>query len=262
MAEEFSAPDANSRIDTTVGKALALFEILSEADTPLGISAISRLMNLQKSNVHRLLNTLIYLGYAKQDADTKRYFPSLKVWEIGLKVVKRDFLRVVGHRFLVDLSKSNSDPAFLSILSGTDILYIDTVDSSMFPKVAPTGSRTPAVFPASGKAILAFQDDPESHLDRILAALPQTRRVDRSALLLELEDVRRNGYASSFSGWREGLNAVAAPIFRSAGPPVAAIGLGGSAERMTKRRMRQVAGSVIEAASGIAELVPLYNPGY
>jgi IclR family transcriptional regulator, KDG regulon repressor len=251
-----SAP-ARIRVDSTVTKALLLFETLAASDLPMGVSAIGEALDLQKSNVHRLLHTLMLMGYVQQDPDTKRYTATLKVWEIGSNLLRRNALRVVARPVLVELSRNTSEAAFLSVLSGTDMVYLDTVDSPLVPALAPTGSRAPAVFPASGKALLANQKDPEAALDQIISTVPQAARLDKEAMLREFEEIRKNGYATSSGGWRRGRSAVAAAIPRANMPPTAAVGVGGPTEAMTPRRMVEIAGAVMDAAERIAEVSPL-----
>ena len=46
---------------------------------PVSLADLSRELNLNKSTTHRLLSSLIYMGYAKQDSETQKYDLSLKV---------------------------------------------------------------------------------------------------------------------------------------------------------------------------------------
>ncbi|MEJ1968410.1 MAG: IclR family transcriptional regulator [Rhizomicrobium sp.] len=257
--EPQTAPKA--RLDTTVTKAMLLFETLAASDTPMGISTISKVLSLQKSNVHRLLNTLAALGYVEQDLDTKRYFPSLKVWEIGSAIANRSLLRVAAHPILLELHRETSEAVFLSILSDTHVLYLDAISAPNSPAGPRLGDRAPAVFPASGKVMLANQHDPEGIVDRVIAMVPQAAALKKSALLREFEDIRHNGYAVSTRGWRSDNTAVAAAVMGFGAPPSAAVGIGGTVEHMTKRRISQVIRPLLEAASKIARLpIPPRSP--
>lgn len=237
-------------------KALLLFETLAASEVPLGVSAIGQALDLQKSNVHRLLHTLSVMGYVQQDPDTRRYAATLKVWELGTNLLRRNALRLAARPIMVELVRVTEDPAFLSVLSGTDIVYLDTVDSPSLPALAPTGTRAPAIFPASGKVLLANQKDPEAALDEVIASVPQASRIDRDAMLREFEDIRTRGFAISVGGWRRGRSAVAAAIPRGTMPPNAAIGVGGSIDRMGKHHVAQIADAVMTAAERVGEVGP------
>ena len=45
----------------------------------MGLMELSTALDLHKSTVHRLLMSLIYMGYAKQDEATQKYMLSYKV---------------------------------------------------------------------------------------------------------------------------------------------------------------------------------------
>ena len=247
-------PD-QGRVDTTVKKAITLFEFLAASDIPLGVSALSKHFNLQKSNVHRLLNTLSILGYVRQDIETKRYLPTLRVWEVGSDIVQRDALRVAARPILKELYQATGRSVFISVLSGTHILYLDTIDFLESPQLGPqSGGRVPAAYPASGKAILAHQSDPASALERVIAAFPQAVDLDRAALLKEFKTIREQGYAVTVNGWRKGSSSLAAPILTPGYPANAAIGVAGVSEQLPQRQILKFAQTVMTAARRISEL--------
>lgn len=249
------AVDANRpRLDSSVVKALAVLEILSKADVPVGVSAVARQLDLDKSNVHRLFVTLVELGYVQKEADTGRYFPTLKLWECGSAIVARHPLKRAAQPFLRLLQRQTSETAFLSVLRGVEVMYLDRIDAA-YPLVAPmqVGSRAPAWRTASGKALLAFQPEPEKILDRIIATEPAAAALDRAALLEDFALIRRRGYSISVNAWIPGISAVAVPILDLRNVPNAAVGIGGVSERFGPEHLESVVRSVQTVAVGIAE---------
>lgn len=260
MSRKKSTPNTDAdekgkgRPDTTVMKAFQLFETLAASATPMGISSLSQTLSLQKSNVHRLLRTLTALGYVRQDLDTKRYLPTLRAWEVGSTIVRRDRLRIGARRILNDLHRATGESVYLSVLSGGHVLYLDTIDAAHSMELTPQpGVRTPAVFPASGKAILANQRDVMACVDRCLAALPDGISVDRGELLGELEKIRAQGFATTVNGWRRGASSLAAPVMTIGMIPTAAIGILASADHLPLERILSFAPQVMNAAARIAE---------
>ena len=61
-----------------------LFQTLEllAANGPMGLMEISLQLSLNKSTVHRILNSLIYMGYARQNPADNRYELSFKI--VGL----------------------------------------------------------------------------------------------------------------------------------------------------------------------------------
>lgn len=56
---------------------------------PIGLSDLCREVSLNKTTVHRLLNSLFYMGYVRQDTQTSRYSLSFKIWDIANQFVSK-----------------------------------------------------------------------------------------------------------------------------------------------------------------------------
>ena len=241
-------------LDTTAVKAFQVLELLSLSDSPMGVSAIARELGLQNSNVHRLLTTLTALGYVERNADLGRYSLALKVWEIGSRVVGRNPVKRAAQVFLSSLHRETSEHVYLAVLSGMDILYIDKIDAHYPLRLTPqAGRRFPALFTASGKAMLAYLPNAEQLVRGFLEGKPAPEALDLSTVLTELETIRRNGYAISISGWHRNINSIAAPIWNETSTPVASIGISGPSERLSPERLTELAPAVLNAAARTSE---------
>lgn len=231
-------------------------EMLAQHGKAVGVTEIARALGLQKSNAHRLLNTLMALGYVQKEPGTPLYQASLKTWEFGCKIINRNQLRRAARPFLQQLHAETAEAVFLAVLNGIDILYLDTIDAA-YPLQSgiKSGWRVPAAFPASGRALLAHQPEPEKLLHRTVREMPQAASLDIAKLLRELADIRHRGYATTISGWTNGRNSIAAPIMGGHRPPLAGIGIGGPAERMGPERLEALAKPILNAATRIAEIV-------
>ena len=69
-------------MNNTLINGLRLLELLARADAPMGITELAQSLSLVKSNVHRLLQALIDLGYVRQLSEDKRYCASIRLWEM------------------------------------------------------------------------------------------------------------------------------------------------------------------------------------
>ena len=65
-----------------------VLEMLAEHGE-MGLMEISTELGLHKSTVHRLLMSLIYMGYAKQDETTQKYMLSYKIVSMAGKILER-----------------------------------------------------------------------------------------------------------------------------------------------------------------------------
>src|SRR5665647_741191 len=89
-------------VDKTLTKGLQIMEALSRSSEPRGISELAKELALNKSNVHRLLQTLMVSGYVCKDEENERYLLSSKLWRLSslskpfgaLRRVVRPVLRI------------------------------------------------------------------------------------------------------------------------------------------------------------------------
>jgi DNA-binding IclR family transcriptional regulator len=245
--------DSVNVLSGSLPKGLALLELLSSDDAPMGVTMLARRMDMPKSGVHRLLQVMRALGWVRQTL-TGEYECTLKLWELGQRVVNRVDLRGAAAASMRELAEQSRETILLSILDGTDVLYLDVIDSPQ-PVRAHTrpGDRAPAFCMATGKAMLAHA--PASVVDAVvetLEAFTPFSITTRDQLEKELEHVRRKGVAFNRGEWGGDVHAIAAPIFDSRGKTIAAISIGAPSKRMPEAAMRSIAPLVMESAKSIS----------
>lgn len=246
-------PVKNPRLDSTLLKGLKILEYLNHSDTRLGVSALATAFDLPKSNIHRTLTTLIEAGYVTQD-DEGYYFPSLRIWEQGVKVISRNTLRRTALPFMHRLYQEMGETINLITLDGTDSLYIHQISSSVPIRPSSTiGERVPAILTVSGKVILSFQNNYEKNVRSIYAAQKTPKpSVKLSELLNEMKSIRENQYGMSASVWRRGINSLAGLITGANGAPLGAIAIAGAKERFTEERMQAAVPSLLNACTELS----------
>src|SRR5579872_4241965 len=172
-------------MDTTIAKGLKLLNRMAQADAPVGVTAMAKEMGLEKSNVHRTLTTLLALGYVEKDT-TSRYAPTLKLWELGMKVVTRHPVVRAARPFMQMLHQQTQETVHLTILDGADNIYLDQIKAPVPVRIMPTpGHRAPAFFTASGRAQLAHRPDVEELFDDFRAHHPRAKEIKLATLLKE-----------------------------------------------------------------------------
>ena len=241
-------------MDTTLLKGLNVLEALASSRAARGVTEIARSLDLTKSNVHRTLQTLIAAGYARAGSVPGTYECTLKLFEIASSVVARIDVRQSADAFMQQLARLTKETIHLSILDGTDVIYLNKIESPHpIRAYSSIGGRAPAHCVASGKALLAWQG--EAFLERLpqrLAAPTNRSIASRDALLDELAKIRRQGFAVNRGEWREGVGGIAAVVLDMVGSPVAAIGISGPIERLRPATVRKYSQIVVEAAFGLS----------
>jgi IclR family pca regulon transcriptional regulator len=204
------------------------------SDRPLiGVSELSRGLELSRSTVHRYVATLAKLGYLQQDSDSKRYRLGPKVLDLGFSALNSMDLLEISAPHLRQLSDETQRTVNLAILDGTDVVYIERCRAARpgqqeIDLNLHVGARLPAYCTAMGKAILAFVA--EDRLEEVLAHTDFASRgpntlTDAKAFRDELAEIRRSGLAVNDEELAYGLRSIAAPVYSHAGEVVAALNL-------------------------------------
>lgn len=246
-------------MDTTLLKGLSVLEALAARGQPRGVTELADELGLVKSNIHRLLQTLAHRGYVRKDEASGRYECTLKMWELGASVVEQLDVRPAARPGMEALAERTLETVHLSVLDGTEILYIDKIDSPQPVRAySRVGGRAPSYCVATGKALLAHAS--ETVLAKVTAELEKhtTRTItEPKALRKELQRVREAGFAINRGEWREGVCGLAAPILDPHQRAVAAIGISGPLERLNLNRLRAFAPLVLRTARSISRALGL-----
>lgn len=247
----------------SIERVSVILDVLGEFPQGISFGDLSAKVDLSKGTTHRLLSTLAFLGYVRQDAETKKYNLGFKLVELGNRLLSQIDFRTEARFFLVDLAESTKETVHLVILDQNEVLYIDKVESNSNPTglrmASMLGSRIPAHCSAVGKVLLAAL--PEKQLDRLVSSkgLPkQTENTitDLRKLKEHLELVRKNGYALDKEENEIGIRCISAPIYDQRGEVIAAISISAPVSRMkTHLLKKKLKDQVIETALNISRKI-------
>ncbi len=222
-------------MDKTLLKGLQVLEHVVAADQPIRSVQVARDLGLMNSNANRVLKTLEHAGYLIQNPETREYAGSLKLWELGARIIDRVDLRKSAAGPLGDLAEESGEAVHLSVLDGTEVIYLDKIDSPQpIGAYTRTGGRAPAHCVATGKALLACL--PDTALEPVLSDLAahSSRTItDAGAFAAELRETRRRGYSINRGEWRDTVWGLASVVFDAQENPVAAIGVSGPDFRLS-----------------------------
>lgn len=243
----------------SIDKALDILEFLSKNEQEIGISEISKKLNMGLSTVHRILSTLKSRDFIIQNHKTAKYRLSIKLFELGCKVQNSKNLIKTINPYLRKLSKLTNETANLAILEDKEVVYLDTIESSetLRTGIVP-GTRTIAHCTALGKALLAYLPNSEFvqlyRNDNNIISLTKNSISSKDELKKELRKVKENGYALDREESIEGINCVGAPILNQQGEPVAAISITGPASRFTMDKIENAKNELIMLSREISNL--------
>ena len=245
----------------TVSNALRLLESFC-GDDELGVSELSRRLNLHKNNVFRLLATLEQAGFVEQSASSERYRLGARCLELGNAYARGHTLLRRARPVLEALAGELSESAHLGVLRDFEVLHLDGAQPEQLVLGASrVGRRLPAHCTALGKVLLGGSDEPtRATYDRmvVLAHGLELRTVmtitDRDKLFEHLRSVAAQGFALDLEECVSGLHCAAAPVFDATGRVVAALSLSGPSFRLLEGVLyRDVVPVLTNAAARLSE---------
>ncbi|MGH3004753.1 MAG: IclR family transcriptional regulator [Gaiellaceae bacterium] len=243
----------------TLDRALnVLLEVGRNGDRGLTLAECSAILGYSKPTTHRILRTLTRRDFLRVDKERGLYSLGITNLRLGMAFLERLDLRREALPVLRRLAAGTGETVHLGTLSGTEVVYIEKVESPqavrMFSRV---GDTMPAYSTGIGKAVLAFL--PEDELDDHLPArlVPRTERtiVDRDDLREELRRIRARGYSTDDVENEEGIRCVGAPVFDHSGRVAAGVSVAGPAQRVTPERFAELGELVRSQADAVSAAV-------
>jgi DNA-binding IclR family transcriptional regulator len=220
----------------SIDRAMEMLLLFTQSRPTLGITEISHDLGLAKGTVHGLVRTLAKAGFLQQDLESRKYRLGLKIYELGMILASTMEITNKASGPTSQLAKRTGLVAKVAIWDGDSVLlvlYIDPRAHSLFTH--QIGPRIPGYCSALGKAILAHlkPEELDAYFDRTpLIPYTATTIVDRKALMADLEEIRKKGYAVDREETVLGFECIGAPIAGRTGGVEAAISLSGSADQL------------------------------
>src|SRR5262245_36328756 len=152
----------------TLHRALGtLLRIGESGSRGLTLAECSAALGYSKPTVHRILRTLAGRGFVSVDGERGRYTLGVANLRLGMAFLEQLDLRQEALPILRDLGERTGETVHLGVLDGSDVVYIEKVESRhavrMFSQI---GRTMPAHTTGIGKAILAYL--PEAELAKVL----------------------------------------------------------------------------------------------
>ncbi|GGA50101.1 IclR family transcriptional regulator [Paenibacillus physcomitrellae] len=237
-----------------VERALDILMCFTQSDE-MGLTEIAAAISLHKSTVHRLLTTLEERGFVIRDKATEKYRLGMKIWELSAHLTHNDDPAVLLLPGMEKLRDTLGETVSLYLRDGSDRLRIQAVQSNQaIRRVAPVGARLPLYVGASSKVLVAFEED--AFIDALLSSPDWPVSVDRDQYRAQLEQIRKQGYATSYEEREPGASAVAAPIFGRSGQLAAALSVSGPVSRLNRDNLEELGPVLAEAAREMGYMLP------
>lgn len=220
---------------------------------PIGLVELSNRLALHKSTVHRLLLSLICMGYVSQDEENGKYMLTFKLVELSGKILSRVDILSTVRPIIEELANGCRETVHFVQRRGTEVFYLDKV-APLYPQesairmASQIGLSRPIYCSAVGKAILAEMADNEIKYiwdNSFIEKKTENTIIEFEELQKELIEIREKGYALDNEENEIGVRCIAACIKNHNGIPNNAFSISAPVGRMTDERIAILAQDVL-----------------
>ena len=232
-----------------------VMEILAETG-PVTLAELCSHLDLNKSTVHRLLSSLMYMEYVKQDSETGKYALSFKLLNLSNKLLSHIDILDTVRPCLRKLSAEIGETVHFVQLDGLDAVYICKEESQQnsIRMVSKVGNRIPLYCSGVGKAMMADMDPARIQTiwnDSDIKKLTPHTIIDYTQFLEKIKEVSTKGYALDDEENELGVRCIAVSIPDYKGRTKYAFSVSAPIGRMSDERIEELAKIVLEVKEEI-----------
>lgn len=225
---------------------------------PMGLQDLSNELGLNKSTVHRILNSLICMDYVRQDPETSKYSLSFKFCKISNQILSQNSMVDIARPYIKQLASASGETVHLVQIDGIHAVYIDKVESPVnsVRLVSMVGKSIPLYCSGVGKAMLA--DMPDEKIEAIwkqseIRKMTEYTITDFSQFQNVIQEIRREGYSLDNEENEPGVRCIAVSLKNFQGKPSYAISISAPKNRMADRRIQELKSLILDTKEKIAQ---------
>lgn len=238
---------------------LTVLEEVARAGVPVTPTEVNVGLDLPKPTIHRLFATLEEEGFLQRDLDGRTYSPGPRMRTLAAATMSSLRIRTARQAILQRLSREIGETCNIALPDRDAMLYLERVETEWPLRIQlPQGTRVPFHCTASGKMYLSSLAP--NHLERYLNATeltPETDNTitDRAALLAELREIARNGFALDRAEFMDDMIALAVPIPEANGRLMATLSFHAPTQRFDGDRALGCLDALRAAAAELSQLI-------
>ena len=240
----------------SLARADAILSVVMAKDGPLTLARLSGEMELNKTTVFNLAESLVQLGFLERTTKPKGYRLGLRCLELGRHVTKSLPILDVSRPFLRALCQTTKETVNLAVPYLREGIILEALQSQQAVRAtAYSGARTNYHSSACGKAMLAFFPEEQRrwlYYSVGLARMTEYTICDVDALERDLTGVRENGFATDRQENEIGAYCIGMPIFGPFDEVVGSISVSGVIQRMTSGLIDEIVDHLRSHTASIA----------
>lgn len=233
----------------SAARVLTLLETIADHQ-PIGVRALARLLDEDKSAIHRALMTLADNGWIRTTNE-----PPVR-WEVTAHVLAvahaahgGNDLRKRARPVLERLRDATNETVLLVLPDIRRFVVADVIESRQILRVVlQVGNTVSPINTATGRALLPYMD--LHRQTELLGSEPNKTLLDSFA------QTRARGYSISEGEINPVTTNLAAPIFDFQQQPMAAVVVSGPRERLTKSLIKTIGEKLVRTARELSLSLP------
>lgn len=222
----------------------------------MGLLDLSKELNLNKTTVHRILNSLICMDYARQDPESLKYSLTFKFCGISTQILAKNNMISLARPYIKELAEQTGETVHLVEIDGKQAVYIDKVEASQgsVRLISMVGKSIPLYCSGVGKAMLAGMSDAE--IKEIwdssnIRPLTEYTITDYPRFLDVIRQIRQKGYALDNEENELGVRCIAVSLKNYKGKPTYAISVSAPRDRMSDERIEEIRSMILRTKENI-----------
>ena len=240
----------------SIQRAFDILEVLATERDGMGVTQLGERLDLHKSTVHRLLNTMMSLGYIDKKPITGVYCLGMKFVELASLYLGSVELKAEANYYMREYLDRVGLPLQMAILSDGEALFIEKVEQANSIRIyAQIGRRVPIYCSSLGKALVFdYSDDEIEELYKGKKLEKYTEKTITSVkdLIAEINTAREQGWSYNRGEFESDVHGVAAPIYDYRGVIIAAIGAPFREIQLGERKPADIAVYICELAKTVS----------
>jgi IclR family pca regulon transcriptional regulator len=230
--------------------------------TELSLADIAAIAEVSRPSALRIARTLQDAGYLIRNPTTKSYILGPKALSLGLTTLASLSLLEIAEPYLVSLRDRLEQTVKMAVRDDIDIIYVARLvpASRRATMDYRVGTRLPALLTSMGRAMVAPLPDKEVReiLTRTkLTPFTSLTLTDPEAIWAEIQNVRRQGYATTNQGVTLERRAAAAVITNTTGEPIAAVNASVHVLEFSQDQLEEkIVPEVVATAAAISSVMP------
>lgn len=253
--------EKDSQYINSICRAIEVIELFSKLQVKyLGVSEISKRLELHKTTTFRILKTLEYVGWIEQHQENSKYKLTTSILKASIGVRNNFNLKEIISAEMEKLSKKYNENIILTTIIDNIGVWINMIKSThVLSEDVESGYTVPLHIGATGKTLLAFKDEnfKKDFFKKNFLLIEET--LGKNKLLEDIELISKNRFGISNSEVTEGITAICVPILGSENELLYGLTISGPSTRFNKSILEEMKKDLLQISFHIENELKVFK---